>query len=142
MHYESIEQVKKIISAFEDASIKRDAWGHPEHLIIAFHYLDKHEPEDAFRRMKSGILNLLDSFDLDLEKEMPYHETLTRFWMDTVSEFRKEKSTFCLANINELIKTRDKHYPEKFYSKSTLFSKKARREYVEPDKDGGSPTYT
>ena len=82
------------------------------------------------RRSDARVFSL---FEVDLTKEMPYHETLTRFWMNTVEEFRKKNPEFDVETINRLIETRDKHYPEKFYSKEVLFSDKARREYVTPD---------
>ena len=53
--------------------------------------------------MRAGIFNLLRAFEVDLSKEMPYHETLTMFWMRTVDDFRKTKNDCSLVEIcNEL----------------------------------------
>ncbi len=84
--------------------------------------------------MRGGIFNLLKSFGVDLTKEMPYHETLTVLGMRTVKEFRKSKNGFSiLGKANELVETFDKDYPLRFYSRATLFSEKARAEFVEAD---------
>lgn len=120
---------------FEDATISRDKWKHAEHLTVALHYLCLHDLETATGKMRSGILKLLTSgFGLDLSKEMPYHETLTIFWMRTVAEFNASKNgTSLLDKANELVATYDKDYPLRFYSREYLFSGEARAAFVEGD---------
>jgi hypothetical protein len=80
-------------------------------------------------------LNLLvKGFGIDLRKEMPYHETLTVFWMRTVRDFNEansEKSFLERANLVAI--EFDKEYPLRFYSREFLFSDAARAEYLEPD---------
>ena len=84
--------------------------------------------------MRSGIFNLLNSFGVDLSKEMPYHETLTVFWMRAVDDFsRSENFDSVVDKINALIEKCDKDYPFKFYSREYLFSDEARANFVEPD---------
>ncbi len=65
---------------------------------------------------------------------MPYHETLTIFWMRTVADFNASKNgTSLLDKANELVATYDKDYPLKFYSREYLFSEEARARFVEGD---------
>src|SRR5690349_8953615 len=86
--YESEEEVLDLVKAFEDATISRDEWKHPEHLVVALYYVSHYSEETAIEKMRSGILNLLASgFKVDLSKEMPYHETITVFWIRTVAAF-------------------------------------------------------
>jgi hypothetical protein len=87
--------------------------------------------------MKSGILNLLvKGFDVDLTKEMPYHETITLFWMRIVEDFNASKNgASLLEKANEVAYKWDKDYPLKFYSRELLFSDEARAKFVEPDID-------
>jgi hypothetical protein len=85
----------------------------------------------ALGKMRDGIFNLLRAFRVDLSKEMPYHETLTVFWMRTVEDFRKSKTNVPLAEVcNQLTAAFDKHYPLRFYSRALLFSDEARGEFV------------
>ncbi|MDQ3323465.1 MAG: hypothetical protein M3525_13695 [Acidobacteriota bacterium] len=84
--------------------------------------------------MRFGIFNLLKSFEINLSAEMPYHETLTVFWMRTIADFVESKNDFSIVEIcNELIEKLDKDYPLKFYSRELLFSEKARKSFVKPD---------
>ncbi len=135
MKYETESAIEKIVRAFENGTISRDDWRHAEHLTVALYYVS-HTPtiSDALNRMRAGIFNLLETFGVDLENEMPYHETLTVFWMQTVSDFIKCKSDVSVVEIyNELVERFDKDYPLKFYSRELLFSDEARRNFVESD---------
>ena len=133
--YKNETELKALVTAFEDATISREDWRHAEHLMVALCYLDAHDENDALDMMRSGILNLLTAgFGVDLTKEMPYHETITVFWMRAVSEFNQTRTHLPLVErASDLVNTFDKDYPMKFYSRDLLFSERARAEYVEPD---------
>ncbi|MEJ7846506.1 MAG: hypothetical protein WKF92_00225 [Pyrinomonadaceae bacterium] len=132
--YETEEDVLAIVSSFEDGTISRDNWKHAEHLTVALYYLSKHDTDTATNKMRSGIFNLLRSFGVDLEKEMPYHETLTVFWMRTLTVFNVSKNGSSIVNkANELVGRFDKDYPLKFYTREFLFSDEARAMFVEGD---------
>lgn len=81
MRYKDEKEIAEIVRRFEDATISRDDWKHAEHLTVALHYLCLHDIETATDKMRDGIFKLLKAFEVDLSKEMPYHETLTVFWM-------------------------------------------------------------
>lgn len=132
--YNNENEIKSLVESFESGTISRDAWRHAEHLTVALYYLSNDDFETALTKMRGGIFNLLKSFGVDLSKEMPYHETMTMFWMKTVDEFRKSKNGASNLEIhNELVGKFDKDYPLRFYSRELLFSEKARTEFVEAD---------
>jgi hypothetical protein len=134
MRFKDEEEITEVVRGFEDATIGRDAWKHAEHLTVALHYLTRHDIETATTKMRSGIFNLLAAFEVDLTKEMPYHETLTVFWMRTVAKFNASKNgSSLLEKANELVANYDKDYPMRFYSREFLFSDEARAEFVEGD---------
>ena len=65
---------------------------------------------------------------------MPYHETLTVFWLQAVADFAESKNGASLPEIcNELIEKFDKDYPLKFYSRELLFSDEARQNFIKGD---------
>lgn len=134
-HYNSEDEIMELVRSFEACTIRRDDWHHAEHLVVALFYLNNHDIDAATEKMRSGIFSLLrNAFKVDLEKEMPYHETLTIFWMRTVAEFNLSKNgTSLLEKANEIIEKFDKDYPMKFYSRERLFSDEARAKYVEGD---------
>ena len=131
--FSSENKIILLVNAFESASILRADWRHAEHLTVALFYLSNHDFETAYDKMREGIFNLLKAFEVDLKKEMPYHETLTVFWLKTVDKFLKSKADFSILEIaNELVETFDKDYPLAFYSRETIFSDRARTAFSFP----------
>ncbi len=129
------KEIAEVVRTFEDVSIPREKWKHAEHLTVALHYLSLHDFDTATTKMRDGIFKLLtEGFNLDLGKEMPYHETLTIFWMRTVSDFNASKNgTSLLDKANELVELYDTDYPLRFYSREFLFSDEARAKFIEGD---------
>ena len=138
--YENEEDVLAMVRSFEDATISHDDWKHAEHLVVALYYLAHHDPETAYDKMRRGILNLLENgFKVDLKKEMPYHETITLFWMRVVAEYNASKNgVSLLEKANEVAYKWDKDYPLKFYSRELLFSVEARARFVPGDLSVGA----
>jgi len=134
MRFKTENEIAEVVRTFEDATVSRDKWKHAEHLTVALHYLCPHDLDTATEKMRSGIFKLLGAFEVDLSNEMPYHETLTIFWMRTVADFNSSRNgTSLLDKANELVAKYDKDYPLKFYSRELLFSDKARASFVEGD---------
>lgn len=133
--YKNVDEIYDLLRSFEDGSVARDVWKHAEHLVVALCYLEEHDLETASKKMRDGIFDLLrNGFGVDLTKEMPYHETLTVFWMRTVLAYSLlMKDASLLEKANGIVDLFDKDYPLRFYSKEFLFSDRARTEFVEPD---------
>ena len=132
--FNSETEITEIVRDFENGTISRENWRHAEHLTVALYYLSHHEYAAAYAKMRGGIFNLLKSFGVDLSKEMPYHETLTVFWLKTVEDFRASKNGYSVVEIcSELLENFDKDYPLKFYSREILFSDEARAKFVAGD---------
>ncbi|MCA1590744.1 MAG: hypothetical protein LC730_02315 [Acidobacteria bacterium] len=133
--YKSNEDIRALVSSFQNATIDRTEWKHPEHLVVALYYVSHHDFETATAKMRDGIYNLLTKgFNVDLEKETPYHETLTVFWMRTVLAFKLTANGSSLfEKANDLVANFDKDYPLRFYSHERLFSDEARATFVESD---------
>lgn len=128
------KEIETVIESFENGTISRTDWKHAEHLTVALYYLSHHDYDTAYHKMRDGIFNLLRAFEVDFSKEMPYHETLTVFWLKTVDEFRLTKhGCSILETCNELIEKHDKDFPLKFYSREKLFSDEARARFLEGD---------
>jgi len=133
--YKDESEVLDLVRSFEDATIPHADWKHAEHLVVALYYVTDNDLETAYSKMRSGILNLLEhGFKIDLKKEMPYHETITLFWMGVVADFNASKNgASLLEKANEVAYKWDKDYPLKFYSRELLFSDEARAEFIPAD---------
>ena len=120
---------------FENGTIRREDWRHAEHLTVACYYAFHLDYETALTKMRGGIFNLLNCFGVDLSAEMPYHETLTVFWMRTIFASMKNQSAASLVEYaNRILEIGgDKDLPLKFYSRELLFSDEARRNFVAGD---------
>lgn len=134
MRYRNEHEIAEVIRTFEDASVARDEWDHAGHLTVALHYLCLHNIEVATAKLRDGLLRLLRVQGVDLTKEMPYHETITVFWMHTIADFNASRNgTSLLDKANELIANYGKDYPLKYYSRDLLFSDEARTSFLEGD---------
>ncbi len=134
MKYKTENEILTLVRGFENGTISRADWRHAEHLTVALYYLSHHDFDSALIKMRDGIFNLLKAFEVDLGGEMPYHETLTIFWMRTVADFANSKNGTSIVGIcNELVEKFDKDYPLRFYSHAFLFSDEARKNFVESD---------
>ncbi|QYO65992.1 hypothetical protein [Leptolyngbya sp. 7M] len=133
--YNTIEEIEELVRSFEEATIERDKWKHAEHLVVALYYVEKYGLVTATEKMKNGILNLLkNGFGLDLSKEMPYHETLTIFWMRTVADFNTSRPDIPLpARAYELHTNYHKDLPLRHYTPERLFSDEARYRFIDGD---------
>lgn len=134
MKYENENEINLLVESFENGTIPRTKWNHAGHLTAALFYLWNDDFETALEKMRRNLLHHLKAIGIDFSKEMPYHETLTIFWMRTVEDFKNSKNGFSIAEVaNELIEKFDKDYPLRFYSRETLFSDKARVCFIESD---------
>ena len=132
--YENENEIKSLVETFENGTISEADWRHAEHLVVGLYYLTNHEFETAVAKMRDGIFNLLRAFKVDLTKEMPYHETLTVFWMRTIEDFRKANADRSMIEIcNDLPANFEKDYALRFYSRELLYSERARAAFVEAD---------
>lgn len=132
--YETETEILTLVGSFENGTIPRHEWNHAGHLTVALYYCAHHDLETAKDKMRRKLLHHLKNIGVDLTKEMPYHETLTAFWMLAVDDFRKSKNgASLLETANELIAGFDKDYPLRFYSRELLFSDEARARFVEAD---------
>ena len=134
MKYENEEKIITVVKSFENCTISRDDWRHAEHLTVALYYLSYYDYETALTKMRDGIFNLLRAFEIDLSKEMPYHETLTVFWLLVIDDFKNSVNGSSPVEIhNRLVERFDKDYPLGFYSREVLFSAEARAKYIKPN---------
>ncbi len=133
--YDTEEKIMELVRSFEDASISRGDWHHAEHLIVALYFVSRFDLDTAIEKMRNGILNLLvRGFNVDLAIEMPYHETLTVFWMRTAADFYSAKASETISDIaEEFVSGFDKDHPLRYYSRDLLFSDDARVKFVSPN---------
>jgi hypothetical protein len=137
MQFTSEKEIMAIVRGFETGTLPRNEFNHAMHLIVAAHYVRAVSVDEAIDKMRRGLMNHLRLVGVDFSNpdgEMPYHETLTVFWVRAVADFVKSKNGASVVEIaNEMAAKFDKDYPLRFYSKEVLFSDEARKSFVRPD---------
>ncbi len=134
MIYNTDEEVKRLVKAFEERTLTKDEWTHAAHLTVGLYYCLNYPFAVAKNLMSDGILWLNDAHGTPNTDTSGYHETLTMFWLLTIEEFLGKTKCGSLAETaNHLIASCDTKLPSRFYSREFLFSREARARYVEPD---------
>lgn len=135
MPYRSVAEIERVAREFENGTIRREDWRHAEHLTVGCFYASQYDYETALVKMRDGIFNLLRAFEIDLSKEMPYHETLTVFWMRLIFDWKIKNPNAPLVEFtNRILEIGgDKDLPLRFYNRELLFSDDARKNFVAGD---------
>lgn len=134
--FRSLAEIQALIRAFEDTSLPRAEWTHQAHLTVALWYLVHHSGREATPIIRNGIKRYNASKGIVTTPTGGYHETMTMFWICTVSHFLlfadAQKSLVELVNAM-LARCGDKSLPFRYYSRERLMSPQARASWVEPD---------
>jgi hypothetical protein len=114
-----------------DAILAGDCrFGHLQHVQLAWHYLHRTTPAAAEGWMRAAIQHVAAAHGTPDK----YHETLTVVWTRLVAGHVRshDAPTFdqFIARNEALL---DVRLPERHFSKTTLWSDRARREWVDPD---------
>lgn len=134
--FRTLEEIKKLVAAFESCTLPREQWNHRAHLTVALWYLSRHSQATATNLIRRNILRHLDAHGIVTTKDSGYHETITLFFMHVVSEHLSEATVreSLVMLTNKLIETcKDKNLPLEYYSKERLMSWEARTRWVKPD---------
>ena len=129
--YSTEDQIRTLVSSFEACTFHPSEFRHYQHLTVVLWYLWHFSPEEATKKMTSGIRRLAEAYG-----KMGYHETITLFWLRMVSVFVADHREECslIATVNALItEYDDKDLIGQFYSPELLASDKAKAAWVEPD---------
>ncbi len=120
----------EFLEAFERADIPAHAFGHREHLRMAWLYLVEHGPERAETLASDGIRRLATAHGVPQK----YHHTVSVAWARLVAHHQRRwpEETFhrFLEGSSGLL---DKRLLLGHYRSRTLASVPARTGWVEPD---------
>lgn len=128
--YQNDAEVLEVVRKFEFCSFALQEFNHPAHLTVALAYLHQcSSPQEALDRMRSGLLKFSAHHG-----KVGYHETITRFWLTILENFRTCYEYSELYQIvNAAVPAFQKQLLEKYYSAAAIASDHAKREWLEPD---------
>src|SRR5262245_6556808 len=125
---------RRFVSDFEACRVPPDAFGHREHICLAYCYLAEHDQDTALTMMRNALQGFIRHNNVPISK---YHETLTKAWILAVRHFMA-KSPDCESSdafIDMNPRMLDSKIMLTHYSAEVLFSPDARARFVEPNLD-------
>ena len=134
--YDTFSEIENLVRAFDDCTLPKPEWTHQAHLTVAMWYLVHYSGREATARIRNGIKRFNAAKGVKTTLTGGYHETMTMFWICTVSRyllFADEDCSF-IELVNGMLEScGDKNLPFKYYSRDLLMSVRARASWVEPD---------
>jgi hypothetical protein len=105
---------------------------------MAAYFAFDHAADATFAIMKAGILHHNTSVGTPNTEDNGYHETLTRFWAGEIGSFIRtgrfgSRLEAVRAAVAEFGRDRDRF--QRFYSFDVVRDRRARREWVAPDRE-------
>ena len=131
------DDLEDFAARFTTCRIPREEWTHHAHLAVGLWHVDRYGPDEALERLRSGIRRLNDSHGTPNSATRGYHETITRAYVQLLSEFLESCPTAMplTQRVARLLASpvADKDALLRFYSRELLMSSQARAVWAEPD---------
>jgi hypothetical protein len=104
--------------------------------VVAIWYTHTYPFEKAMNHVRSKITNHNTSVGTPNTETEGYHETITRFWLLLAQNYLRATSNLPMVDLcNGFIQSEQaaSNFPLQYYRSETLFSVKARLNWLEPD---------
>ena len=136
--FETLGSIDAFIAEFRAEKLPKVRWTHSAHLVAGLWHIIHHRPDRALDELRERIRAHNEAVGTANTDASGYHETITRFYVVALDQAmcdRIASQTPPLALYHAVLSSgfADSHLPLQFYTKETLFSVHARREWVEPD---------
>jgi hypothetical protein len=130
--------LEAFVADWRSGVLPKKAWTHAAHVGVTGYYAFENSPEAVVTEMKRGILDFNAATGTVNGPDCGYHETLTQFWSDTISRFvrssapasRLEAVVCAVRRFGE-----DRDLASLYYSFDVVRDRRARREWVRPDRE-------
>jgi len=134
---ESEGSLQQFVEAWKAGKLPKAEWTHAAHVAMAAYFAFDHAAAATFAIMKAGILHHNTSVGTPNTEDNGYHETLTRFWSSEIGEFvRAGRYHSRLEAVHAAVSAfgSDRDRFRRFYSFDVVRDRRARREWVAPDR--------
>ena len=91
-HYQSEQEIEAVVSRFETCTTSKEGFTHLSHLTVATCYLCNSTPEEAFEKMRSGLLRFLGYHGVNSAK---YSDRVTWAWITKIQRVIEQMETDC-----------------------------------------------
>jgi hypothetical protein len=126
--------MSELLARFEDCTFPASEFHHAQHVQVAWEYLrEEASPIDALRRFTANLRRFADHHGASAV----YHETITWAYLILIHERMLVDPSADWAAFREAnpdLFTWKPSILERYYTNETLYSDRARRVFVMPDK--------
>jgi hypothetical protein len=134
----SESELQGFVEAWKAGRLPKAEWTHAAHVAMAAYFAFDCAVDVTFAIMKTGILHHNTSVGTPNTEDNGYHETLTRFWAGEISAFvRSGRFTSRLDAARAAVAAfgGDRDRFRQYYSFDVVRDRRARREWVAPDRE-------
>ena len=85
--FKTDEEIKAVVDGFEQCTTGKAEFTHLSHLTVATFYLRAWNQDEAFQKMRAGLLRFLKHHDVPLEK---YSDEITLAWFQRIQDVLAE----------------------------------------------------
>jgi len=134
---ESEGALEDFLARWKAGTLPKPSWTHGAHVAVAAYLAFDHAPEEALDLTRAGIVHYNNCVGTPNTEDNGYHETLTRFWSSEIGNVvRRGGFASRLEAVRQVVRLfgadRDRH--RLFYSFDVVADRRARREWVAPDR--------
>jgi hypothetical protein len=98
-YYKDEQEIEAVVTGFEQCTTGKDQFTHLSHLTCAVYYLRQSPPDEAFEKMRDGLLRFLDHHGVGRSK---YKDKLTHNWIvltqGVLQEMNSDDSLLLVTN--------------------------------------------
>jgi hypothetical protein len=127
-----------LVARFAAGTLSFAEWTHPAHLTVGAWHVSRYGADAALAPLRVGILRLNEAHGTPNSDTRGYHETITRAYLVLIGAYLAgcPASMPLPESIAALIAgpLGDREILLRFYSPALLFSVRARKAWVEPDR--------
>ena len=139
---ESEAALDDFISGWRTGTLPKPSWTHGAHVAVAACLAFDHSQEEALNLTRAGIVHFNTCVGTANTEDSGYHETLTRFWSGEIGNVvRAVRFASRLEAVRHAVQRfgedRDRH--RLFYTFDVVKDRRARREWVAPDRSPMAP---
>lgn len=130
------EGLTDLMDRFLKQELPRDEWTHKAHLVVAIWFARTLPLEEALPKVREAIIAHNTAVGTPNTDDEGYHETITKAWLMIAERFLAGNTDLSLSEAVRAFINSDRTDSNALlvhYSVDTLFSVKARHEWVEPD---------
>jgi hypothetical protein len=129
--YQDENEIREVVEKFERCQFAVEEFTHARHLTVSCWYLCTMPREQALVRMRASLMRFIAHHG-----KQGYHETITRFWMELLSDFLGQRAP--AASLRNKTNDALEYFANKdvlfsYYNRDRVMSEVAKREWMEPD---------